>query len=214
MFVAAKWGDVCVVSSYFSPSASLVSFGGALQGLDRLCTTYAASLIICGDFNAHSVLWSTSASNRRGELLERWAASRDLRLTNRGVEPTCVRPQGSSVMDLTWVSPGLAGRVCDWVVRGDLESLSDYLYIEFSIETSVKRASARSGASGVRWNFKKIDGDLFANMLDFILASAITAEMPRDPNLYAKWLMSAVRDAVDVSAPRVGCARRERAVYW
>lgn len=119
-FVVARCGGIYIASVYLSPSLQLRTFASALRELDGLCNQFPASLLICGDFNAHSALWSSPLTDRRGEMIERWAASHHLRLANRGSAYTCVRPQGSSVVDLTWVSSALMTRVIDWAVRDDL----------------------------------------------------------------------------------------------
>lgn len=61
----------------------------------------------------------------------------DLRVLNSGSEFTCIRLQGMSIIDLTWASPELLVRIKDWRVRTDLQSLSDHLYIGFSLDEEV-----------------------------------------------------------------------------
>lgn len=55
---------------------------------------------------------------------------------NIGNAPTCVRHQGSSIVDLTWTSPSMTSRVSEWIVREDLELLSYHVYITFKIDGS------------------------------------------------------------------------------
>lgn len=66
----------------------------------------ASEVVIGGDFNAASMLWGARASNLRGDQVEVWAASLDLRVMNIGKTPTCVRSQGTSIVDVTWCTPG------------------------------------------------------------------------------------------------------------
>lgn len=54
----------------------------------------------------------------RGELIEEWANSLNLVLLNEGNESTCVRSQGDSIVDLTWCSYNLVGKIHDWRVDG------------------------------------------------------------------------------------------------
>ncbi|XP_011859518.1 PREDICTED: uncharacterized protein LOC105557004 [Vollenhovia emeryi] len=109
--VGVRFGNVRVISVYISPNINVASF---LEITDRLSDAVAAArdpVILCGDFNAKSTYWGSSIDNRRGEIFLGLADQHDLVLCNRGNRPTCVRPQGSSIIDLTWASAQYAGRV-------------------------------------------------------------------------------------------------------
>jgi len=62
-------------------------------------------VFLAGDFNAHSALWGSRRGNRRGGIVKDWTAQLGLVLLNRGLVSTCVRPQGESIVDLTWATP-------------------------------------------------------------------------------------------------------------
>lgn len=53
-----------------------------------------------GDLNARSRMWSKKC-NERGHILEEWIAERELVIINEGKTSTCVRAQGSSIVDIT-----------------------------------------------------------------------------------------------------------------
>jgi len=100
-FVAVKYSPVYIVSVYISPNKDTGYF---LTSLDELRDFYLAiegPVILCGDFNARSPLWGDFKCNYRGDILEEWSAELDLRLCNDGEQFTCVRLQGSSIVDLT-----------------------------------------------------------------------------------------------------------------
>lgn len=65
-------------------------------------------IMVAGDFNAKSPVWGSPRQNRRGEVLIEWAAVLGLCVLNMGSRSTCVRPQGESIVDLTWVTPSAA----------------------------------------------------------------------------------------------------------
>jgi len=132
-FVAVKYDKFNVLSCYISPNASIRIFEDILENISGCIRAFSGPFIIGGDFNAHSVLWGSSNANRRGALMERWAASGGLCIVNKCGAYTCIRPQGSSVVDLTFVSYGILDRIFNWRIREDLESLSDHLYINFEI---------------------------------------------------------------------------------
>lgn len=123
-------------------------------------------IIIGGDFNSKSTMWSASQTNIRGDRLERWSASRDMVLVNYGCKPTCMRSQGSSIVDLTWCSPSAKSQITSWEVM-DLETLSDHAYIIFKINMNQYEVSPmlRRKKKYIRWAHKKMDADRYREAL-------------------------------------------------
>lgn len=111
------------------------------------------SFFIGGDFNARAILWGAPSTDVRGEIIMEWASALDLGLLNEPGVCTCVRPQGSSVVDLSWVSAGLVSSIVEWSVFETMESLSDHLYIGISLRKS--DPNNRAIAHIKRWNFSK-----------------------------------------------------------
>jgi len=111
--VAAKWRDYFVVGVYVPPSTGVAQFEQFLDHLGGgLVIKWAPSpIIVAGDFNAKSQLWGSPATDVKGHTLRDWAASLGLICLNTGSESTCVRPQGESIIDITWTSPPAAARV-------------------------------------------------------------------------------------------------------
>ncbi|XP_070518818.1 uncharacterized protein [Cardiocondyla obscurior] len=144
-FVAVHWGPVAVVGTYLPPLGSLQEYEDWLEKiavfLDGL---RSLSIILAGDFNSWSRAWGSRKTNGRGRILEKWTAAKNLVLLNRGRVPTCVRPQGESIIDLTWATPAAASMVQKLEVATDLEHLSDHRYILLKLR-------ARGGSSA-RWD--------------------------------------------------------------
>lgn len=155
-FVAIRCRDFCVVSCYVSPSLPMADFLGFLEELSGAIRALSGKIILCGDFNSKSSHWGSRVTDNRGDEVERWAAANDLRTVNVDSVPTCVRPQGSSIIDLTWVSPPAIGLVGDWSVREDVETLSDHSYITFFVGSSSIR-SLNGGGMRRRWGLSKMD---------------------------------------------------------
>lgn len=88
--------------------------------------------LICGDFNSKSTLWGSASTDQRRDCVEESAAEQRLFLVNVGNTSTCVRPQGSSIIDLSWTTADMAGLVHDWRVMTDVDSLSDHEYISIT----------------------------------------------------------------------------------
>ncbi|KMQ91209.1 gag-pol polyprotein [Lasius niger] len=110
-------------------SMGLRDFNSILDDLSLALSNRVDKLIIGGDFNAKACLWGASHTDGRGRLTSIWAAERDLRVANVGNRPTCIRAQGSSIVDLTWVSSDILPFIRNWQVEEETESLSDHLYI-------------------------------------------------------------------------------------
>lgn len=85
-----------VVSAYVAPNIRISDeqVNDFLSGLPQ-------PFIICGDFNAHSVLWGSEHSDARGRLLEKFIEDRNLIILNDG-SPTFFRGHRySSCLDIT-----------------------------------------------------------------------------------------------------------------
>jgi len=105
----------------------------------------------------------------RGAYLEDWAFANELTIANVGNVPTCVREQGESHIDITWVSTNYIHYIHDWRVREDTMS-SDHYYIEFYIgkkptgngqqRDSDFNSNARSSQRSPRWKCIDVDEDI------------------------------------------------------
>lgn len=160
-FVAVKFQDLHVVSCYLSPNIDRAEVQDALDELRDLIVELEQRVIICGDFNGKSIEWGNSFTCSRGRLIEEWTAESDLCLLNEGTTPTCIRPQGWSIVDLIWCTPDLRREVSGWRVRDDMESLSDHQYIEFSISQEGRTVTHSAGPVFPRWKRGEWDVDSF-----------------------------------------------------
>lgn len=159
-FVAITIGDVSVISCYVSPNTVRGEFSNFLIELRDAVRSFGSRVIVCGDFNSKSKLWGSRMTDDRGMLVEDWAAELDLRILNTGNVPTCVRPQGVSVIDLSWATPSLKDRISDWRVLSEILSLSDHTYISFSLD-SVSTFGRNSVINNPKWSWKKVNADKF-----------------------------------------------------
>lgn len=92
--------------------------------LDDVVSRYRTSpLLILGDFNARSYRWDV-VDNVKEDALVDWADSVGLILLNREITPTYVRPQGLSVVDVSWANPAAARDVKGWQVNPTIEILA------------------------------------------------------------------------------------------
>lgn len=213
-FAVVRCGDVHVVSCYASPSLPVRGFLDFLESLSEVILDLGGKIILCGDYNAWSTLWGSSFTNTRGEEVERWAAAHDLRLVNVGTVPTCVRPQGSSVVDLTWATPSVIGSIDGWTVREDLETLSDHIYISFSVGVRSLRPSRSTCEVGRRWNLSKMDKEAFDLSLEWACSDETLEEEDLSACDFSTWMDVTMKEACDASAPIVGRRHPKKAAYW
>lgn len=71
-------------------------------------------------------------------------------------------------------------------MRADLESLSDHLYVDFSV--SVKYNKSNPGTNK-RWNYKKMDTELLINSLEFLASTDLSEEIIRSPEQIISWMV-------------------------
>ena len=121
-------------------------------------------VVLGGDLNAHSEAFGSTYTDNRGTILEDFVATNNLTPLNRGSNPTFDSHLGSSVIDFTFVSQGLADEANDWEVRDENDNTSDHKLITFTLDhNKVKYKMKRS--------FKSINWDDFNHMVDNRLRS-------------------------------------------
>lgn len=204
--VAVKWREITIVSSYISPNVDMNEFDYMIEELDEILKISNSNIIFGGDYNAWSSLWGSAHTNRRGDKMEHWAATNDIRIINNGRQPTCVRPQGSSIVDLTWSTADVNCRIFDWRVL-ETDTSSDHLYICYSIS---KKNPVFRKKKYIRWRYKKLNVESFCETLEWNCSGNIQVDSASEA---AKWLQDTLIDACDVSMPRAKQAKRE-AMYW
>ncbi|XP_035741893.1 uncharacterized protein LOC118450315 [Vespa mandarinia] len=145
----------------------------------------------------------------------------DLGPLNRVGCPTCVRPQGSSDIDLTWSTSAAGVRLSDWRVN-EGESLSDHLYVRYSYrhEAAGVRNSRPQDKKLPRWKVNSLDEDYLAAA--FISREWTGATMCGRSAAGAdcvdkmvKWAQSTLKQACDMAMSRVrGQTRGSKSTYW
>lgn len=212
-FVAVKWGIFVVIGTYLPPSEPIASYERRLEDIASCIKEFARyPIILGGDFNAWNCTWGSRYTNQRGAILEDWASSLGLHLLNKGGENTCVRPQGSSIVDLTWATSSAAAMLLDWRVLLDVEHLSDHRYIAMSFgQRQLPGSTHRKQGEQPRWSLKHLNEDkLMASIV-----AAVWTHIPseRDPSAEEAWIRATVTRACDAAMPRVKRTPR-RSTYW
>ncbi|XP_020294729.1 uncharacterized protein LOC109860213 [Pseudomyrmex gracilis] len=146
--VAVYWGELVVVGRYFSPTRPFQEFREYLDELNLVVKRHlACPVLILGDFNSKSVTWGSPRTDQREMALEDMLAACGLSVVNEGLQHTCVRQSGGSIVDVTFASPLVAARsVSEWRVRDDMEILSDHKYITMRVDVLLARQRGRRWA--------------------------------------------------------------------
>ncbi|KMQ82339.1 reverse transcriptase [Lasius niger] len=72
----------------------------------------------------------------------------------------CVRKQGSSIVDVTMGSPGIARMIGDWKVDDNTESLFDHRYIKMSLTLHYMPDSGQSLKKDIDEDIKHLEDTL------------------------------------------------------
>lgn len=200
------------MSCYISPNVAHPEFLGFIDDLSDVVRQLGGRILIGGDFNSKSVFWSCTRTDARGRMVEEWAAECELRLVNVGNTPTCVRPQGCSVVDLTWCTPDILGRLSDWKVREDIESLSDHNYILMHLDGDLVMPRP-DGSMRVRWNWRTWNGDMFQAAMTWELGQ-LKCSQADSVNDTVKGIERSLQRACDAAMERVRPGPRRKKVYW
>lgn len=209
--VAAKCGSLNIVSCYISPNISRERVLEALDELGEIISPAEGCTIVGGDFNAKSVHWGSPVTDPRGDLIEKWAAELNLRIVNVGSVPTCVRPQGSFIVDRTWASADIMQYITGWQVVSEAETMSDHMNISFNFSHNVSlvRSVSQAKKSSSKWNFSKLDIEAFGIALEWACAVGYTNDEESTPEGRQKWIDRIMRNACNIAAPKCGSGRHK-----
>lgn len=207
-FVAVKSGSITIASVYASPALDLAAFEGLLDDVAN-CVGGGGDLLVAGDFNAAHGDWGSARDGVRGNALRDWAASLGLSLLNVGRVPTCVREQGTSIVDISWARGGPA-RGVSWTVDETQETLSDHRIIRIGLSDGCLGRIPRKARMGWR------EGAFSEESFDHALAGIEwTGSWERgDLEERLRVLRESLIDLSDAAMPRRGGPPRKSAVFW
>jgi hypothetical protein len=118
-------------------------------------------LVLNLDANAHSSLWGSPDTNRRGEELELSIFRHNLEIINTGDTPTFMNEQGhSSHIDVTLANAKVARRLSDWHVDVATESLSDHRLLRMALDADLGEITAEVGPNVRKANWERFHAQL------------------------------------------------------
>ena len=200
-FCYVELHDIIIYSCYISPNSSHIQFEGFLKGLESNIRSQKKPIILVGDFNAKSQSWGSTTEDKRGSMTLDWAASLDLVLINEGNVPTFRRGEQQSHLDLTFASSDIAGRITNWKVLDDLESLSDHNNIIMTVTITT------SGKELVRT--RKYRRPLPTDIARIQRASSLASLQVQDPKE-----LTDIADSICTKVLNVSRKYKKAPVYW
>ena len=124
-----------------------------LADLNRLITytnTNKLKLVIGIDSNAHSSLWGSEESNRRGEILEEWLLTNGLFVANVGDSPTFTGRGSNTIVDITVSTMDI--QIRDWAVLSKMAKITDHVPITFNIPKSMTKVIKSRSLAKCDWH--------------------------------------------------------------
>ncbi|XP_074035251.1 uncharacterized protein [Leptinotarsa decemlineata] len=106
--------------------------------------------IILGDINSKSPEWGSPTCDARGQYWAEWAATRNLVFANTGGEPTFVRRDQKSHIDITCSTAKASMDIVDWRIL-DEETLTDHRFIRFGIASIGQKKPTASQRPSYDW---------------------------------------------------------------
>lgn len=149
---------------------------------------------------------SRSTDVRGSEIIE-WCARKDWNTYNDGLAPTFLCNSRASFIDVTLATPGI---VQEWNVREDIESHSDYQYIEYRISLTRGGTEKTETALSKGWRGKNLDGAKLKLALDERCKAL--DDCPIQEKQITRILREACKEAA--TPARFGPARKKPAYWW
>ncbi|GAB1867751.1 Reverse transcriptase [Camponotus japonicus] len=213
-----------VVACYLSPNGDRSDTLDYLDHLTDVLDSTEEPVIIAGDINAKSPLWGSPIYNWRGQLFEEWIAE-DLCVANRGSIPTCVRPQGTSIVDVTLATSNMIGLISDWMVLEKQESLSDHRLISFNVDAynvhncvNIRIDNSRVNNNLVirGWSWTNVNKDDLSAVLDwhFTDLSDLLDVPDNTVDTILHEINKVLTEAADFAAKRKKKEPPNRSQYW
>ncbi|XP_076549205.1 uncharacterized protein LOC143306714 [Osmia lignaria lignaria] len=137
--------DFVIFGCYFSPSLTMATYEGQLDGLAAGVASSTKPVIISGDFNARSVQWGSDRTDARGYRLLRVCEQSGLIPVNSKGGPSFVRNHQQSRIDAVACSHALRSRLkSSFVSTKYTGSDHNYLVHRFSATDTFESSSMNS----------------------------------------------------------------------
>ncbi len=197
--------DIVIVSGYMD-SNHLHIDEHLIKVIEYARNRKLKCLIGC-DSNAWSTLWGSTRSNHRESIILDLLVEYNLTVANVGSEPTFVRSNVESIIDLTIVSNGLD--IDEWKVE-EADMLSDHRLITFRIDKKLVKSEGK-----LTRDIRIANWHRFRTILKESLSFSskhywTTADLERESQNVTK----CITEALDVVAPLKQRESRGKPCIW
>lgn len=151
--VIIRFNEFHMICCYISPNISLQEYKREVDVIMQ--TSSNKDRIVMGDINAKSPMWGSPVTDRKGEHWMEWTSAQDIVVLNTGLEPTFVRGDSSSYIDVTLATNKIARKVSNWEVL-DTETLTEHKYISFEVKTKKTKRRTTIMKREVDWDTFKL----------------------------------------------------------
>lgn len=166
-------------------------------------------MVIAGNFNAWTVDWGSKETNPLDRALLEAMFCLDVVLINSSDEPTYVRGEKSSIVDLTFTSSSLGRGNNSWEVT-DVLNCSDHQLISWDVPADPERKGPPTKkTNSLGWKTSMFDPDLFRAAM----ADGMT-EANKNATKKAEEVMRRVSDACNATMSRKRSTNRLPPMYW
>ena len=178
-----------------------------MEELVNFCANKNMRLIMGLDSNAHSPLWGSVDTNKRGETLEEFIFQKSLHVHNVGHEPTweVLRRNCSSIIDIT-LSLNLGDEIHDWHVS-QKESISDHKMICFVLGSAQNANNWSRNYTRAKWK---------------VFNDHICENLKEPPQLWSESIVEksldhfyyVIETGLDKSCPKHKIKRNDSLLWW
>jgi hypothetical protein len=166
-FIRVKINDIYIYGCYARPSASIKEFKAFLDRLTNDARN-RSPVLIAGDFNAWALEWGSRETNSRGTALLEAFACLELTLMNTGNAPTFCRAKATSIIDLTFVSEGIADRGAKWRVSEEYTHCDHHAIVYEIKDRNADWKQRRWNRISVGWKAKALDVNIFHLIMELV----------------------------------------------
>ena len=173
--------------------------------LVEFCEEKGLPLISGIDCNAHSALWGSPDTNKRGEDLEEFIFQNGLYVQNVGSTPTWVSRGLSSIINITATS-GVRNRISNWHVTPE-HTFSDHKLLSFTLDEP-------QGGKILTRNYARANWSTFASIIE--------ADLEEPPSLWSTdiiesaslMLTQLIQRAFNAACPEHLAKKRDKIFWW
>ena len=164
--------------------------------------------LICGiDCNAHSPLWGSPDTNKRGEKLEDFLFHKNLFVHNVGHEPTWrgLGGKGSSIIDIT-ISLNVGDDIQGWHVSRKT-TFSDHKMVCFALDTIQSQKILSRNYSRAKWpDFRKYISSHLKEHPQLVSETIVEENLAH--------LYDIIEEAQNIACPKQRVRKRDSLVWW